>query len=49
MKETKEKIRADRNRTLTVSDLERNKLTQNLVRIDDVQLLQSEEIVIKLY
>ena len=47
MKETKEKIRADRNRTLTISDTEKERLTQSLIRIDEVRQLQPDEIINK--
>lgn len=47
MNEIKEKKRADRNRTLTVSDAERAKFLQNLIKIDGAKLFKVDEIVNK--
>lgn len=47
MKETKEKMRAERNRTLTVSDVEYAKLSHNLIRISGITPLLIDEILNK--
>ncbi|MDI9357000.1 MAG: DNA methyltransferase [Chitinophagaceae bacterium] len=47
MKEIKKKTRANRNRTLTVSDAEREKFSQNLMRLDEKKHFISDEIVNK--
>ena len=47
MKETQIKTRAERNRTLTLSDSEIENLAQNLIKLDDVKVLKTEEILNK--
>lgn len=47
MKEVKEKKRADRNRTLTVLDTERSKYTEKLLKVDEDNPFNLEEILNK--
>ena len=47
MKETMDKIRAGRNRTLSVTDIERTKFSKNLLRIDSAKPLLTDEIINK--
>jgi len=47
MNEIKEKKRAERNRTLTISDNERVKFSQKIMRIDNISSLQIDDIINK--